>query len=83
MGGYYINFCFDELCYNDDEITGNFSSDDFDVYCSFSYSRVSGKCDIYNNNKPVEEIEPLPIWFLLRKLKETGELNERESRICY
>lgn len=83
MGGYYINFRFDELCYDKDEIIGKFSASDDDVYCSFSYNRNTEKCEIYDNNKPVEEIEPLPIWFLLRKLEKTGKLNIRESRICF
>lgn len=83
MSGYYINFYFRELCYDDDEITGEFSAPDNGVECSFSYNRRTDECKIWNNNRPLEEIEPLPVFFLLRKLKETGKLNERESRICY
>lgn len=80
---YYINFYFREICYDEEEIMGEFSAPDNDVRCFFSYNRHTGKCIIWDNNKPVEEIEPLPIFWLLRKLEETGKLNERESRICY
>lgn len=80
---HYINFYFRELCYDDDEITGVFSAPDSDVKCSFSYNRHTEECRIWNNNRPVEEIEPLPIYWLLRKLEKDGKLNERESRICY
>lgn len=83
MPGYYINFYFRELCYDDNEIVGAFSAPDCDTRCSFSYDRRTGECEIWNNNRPVEEIEPLPIWYLLRKLSVEGSLNERESRICY
>lgn len=80
---HYINFYFRELCYDDDEITGEFSAPDSGVECSFSYNRHTEECRIRNNNKPVEEIKPLPIHWLLRKLEKDGKLNERESRICY
>lgn len=80
---HYINFYFREICYDEDEIIGEFSAPDYDVRCSFSYNRHTEECEIWNNNKPIEEIEPLPIFWLLRKLKETGKLNERESRICF
>ena len=81
--GHYINFHFSEICYDDDEIIGEFSAPDSDVQCSFLYNRHTDEYLIWNNNKPPEEIKPLPIYWLLRKLKETGKLNERESRICY
>ncbi len=81
--GYYINFYFRELSYDDDEIAGEFSAPDSGVECSFSYNRHTEECEIWNNNCPLEEIDPLPVFFLLRKLKESGKLNERESRICY
>ncbi|MBD5113302.1 MAG: hypothetical protein HDT42_12350 [Ruminococcaceae bacterium] len=80
---YYINFYFRGICYDEDEITGEFSAPDHNVQCSFLYNRHTEECKIRNNNKPIEEIEPLPIFWLLRKLKETGKLNERESRECY
>ena len=83
MPGYYINFIFKDLCYDDDEIVGVFSASDCDVKCSFSYDRRTDRCRIWNNTKPVGEIEPLPIFWLLQKLKEKGKLKERESRICY
>lgn len=81
--GYYINFVFRELCYDDEEIIGVFDARDCDVWCRFSYDRNTNECEIWENNKPREEIEPLPIRFLTRKLEETGTLNEQESRICY
>lgn len=83
MPGYYINFYFRELCYDDDEIIGEFSAPDYDTECSFSYDRHTGECEIWNNNRPLEETEPLPIWYLLQKLRDEGSLNERESRICF
>ena len=80
---YYINYYFKELAYDDTTIIGKFFAPDWDVNCSFSYDRVSEKLHIWNNNKPTNEILPLPIHWLLWKLEKTGKLNENESKISY
>lgn len=79
----YINFYFKNLSYNDNTIEGDFSSLDLDVRCKFVYNRKSEDVQIFDNNKPIEEITPLPIWWLKLKLKENGKLNESESKISY
>lgn len=56
---------------------------DLDVRCKFVYNRKSEDVQIFDNNKPIEEITPLPIWWLKLKLKENGKLNESESKISY
>ena len=80
---YYINFYFQDLVYDEKSIAGKFLSKDDDVSCSFLYDRSNGKCDIWDNNKPVEEITPLPIHWLLYKLEKEGRLKEKESKISY
>lgn len=79
----YINYYFSGLSYNDQEIKGKFSAPDYGVSCCFSYNRNTQESRIWDNNKPVQEITPLPIHWLLYKLKENGSLNENESKISY
>ena len=38
---------------------------------------------IFNNNKPIEEITPIPIWWLFRQLDKNGFLNETEAKTSY
>lgn len=56
---------------------------DLDVQCKFRYNRITGQCEIWNNNKPVEQITPSPVWWLDKKLKENGILHSSESKISY
>ena len=79
----YINFYFKNITYNEQQISGDFLSPDVDVSCSFSYNRLTQKCELRNNSKPLEEIEPLPIYWLLNKLEENGTLKTSESKISY
>lgn len=61
-----------------------FSSPDSDVYCEFLYDREKKEfVEIWNNRKPVEDILPIPIWWLDKKLDENGKLNKNESKISY
>lgn len=80
---YYINFYFQNLIYDESHIMGKFLSKDDDVSCSFLYDRNSKETEIWDNNKPIEEVTPLPIHWLLYKLKTVGEIKENESKISY
>lgn len=80
---YYINFYFKELEYTEDFYTGIFSAPDYDVYCEFLYDRKNDTIDIWNNNKPVDEILPIPVYWLDRRLEENGILRENENKISY
>ncbi len=82
---YYINYRFKNIIYDDDIIMGCFSvlECDGDVECDFVYDRNTESIDLYNENKAKEEILPIPIHWLLYKLKEQGYLNENESKISY
>ena len=78
----YKNFRFKNLKHNDSVVSGSFESADLDVYCDFIFYMNDMTIDVFNNNKPVDEIMPLPVWWLIRKLRENGELKESESRQC-
>ncbi len=79
----YINFYFDDLTYDDSTFLGQFRAPDYDVKCEFEYDRKSGKINIWNNNKTIEEIGVIPIWFLNFKLQKNGVLNEKEYKISF
>lgn len=79
----YINFYFKNIIYDEKSILADFLSRDDDVFCSFEYDLQTGECRIWNNNKPIEEITPLPVYWLKRKLERDGVLKENEHRICY
>ena len=81
----YINFYFENLKTNWSEatITGTFKSPDDQVYCDFVYHVGDDTFEISNNNKPAEEILPLPIWWLYKKYEENGYIKDKECRICY
>lgn len=84
MGSYYINFYFKNIEYDEGFYGGEFSSPDSDVHCEFLYDRATKEfIDIWNNSKPVDEILPIPIWWLDKKLEENGELRKNESKISY
>ena len=80
---HYINFYFKKLVYDEETIMGVFISRDDDITCSFSCNRKTRQCDIWDNNKTIEEIIPLPVYWLELKLEEKGYLNENESKISY
>ncbi len=84
MGGFYINFYFKNIEYDEGFYGGVFSSPDSDVYCEFLYDREKKEfVEIWNNSKPVEDILPIPIWWLDKKLEENGKLNINECKISY
>ena len=83
MAGSYINFCFKNIEYDDQVYCGIFEARDYGVYCEFFYDRKTKDIDVWNNNVPVEEILPIPVWWLERKLKENGKLKKLEARTCY
>lgn len=80
---YYINYYFRNLTYNDHWIRGRFEAPDWDVRCCFRYDRETEVCTIWDSNKPVEEITPLPIHWLLWKLEKNNMLNVNESKVSY
>lgn len=80
---HYINFYFKELEYNQKTITGVFTAPDCDVYCRFVLYRDSNTYDIFDNNKPEEDIIPIPFYWILKKLEESGELRKTEAKISY
>ena len=84
MSGFYINFYFKNIEYDDGFYGGEFSSPDSDVYCKFLYDRKTQEfIDIWNNSKPIDDILPIPIWWLDMRLEENGELRKNESKISY
>lgn len=79
----YINFCFKNLIYDDTCFCGEFSAIDSNVFCKFIFNRKTEEFDIWDNNKSICEILPLPIWWLEKKLLENGKLKDTECRICH
>lgn len=79
----YINFCFKNIEYDTKSYMANFSCPDAGVECNFFYNRDTGEIDIWDNNLPVEEILPIPIGWLDRRLKENGCLRNIEYKISY
>ena len=50
VGGFYTNFYFKNIEYDDGFYGGEFLSPDFDVYCEFLYDRKAQEfIDIWNN----------------------------------
>lgn len=80
---FYINYFFENIRYDEKFYCAKFSCPDLDVQCNFRYNRITGQCEIWNNNKPVEQITPIPVWWLDKKLKENGILHSSESKISY
>ena len=56
---------------------------DSETECRFIYDRITKEVIIGDNNKPAEEILPIPVWWLDRKLSENEKRNEHERRICW
>ena len=80
---HYINFYFKELEYDDEIIMGEFEAPDSDVYCRFILYRDNNTYDVFDNNKPVDDIVPIPFYWILRKLEENGNLRKTEAKISY
>ena len=80
---YYINFYFKELEYDENTIMGVFSAPDNDVFCRFILDINSNTYEIFDNNKPEEDIIPIPFYWILKKLEESGELRKTEAKISY
>ena len=80
---YYINYYFKDLIYDNDYYLGAFSAPDNDVFCEFEYNRHTKQFRIWNNNRSIEEIMPIPIWWLNRKLEQNGHLRSNENKISY
>ena len=83
MASCYINFYFKNIEYDDQAYIGTFEAPDLDVYCEFFYDRKTEDIEVWNNSIPVEEILPIPIWWLDYTLEESGKLRKLEAHICY
>ncbi len=80
---YYINYCFKNIQYDDSIYMGTFESTDFNVACKFIYDRKTKKIEIWDNNKPIEDILPLPIHWLDWQLEKNGKLNTNEHKVSW
>lgn len=80
---HYINFRFRQLSYDDACYTGIFEAEDDGVFCCFRYDRQTGETVLTECSRPAEEILPLPIRWLDRRLAENGTLRETEARVCF
>ena len=80
---YYINYYFKNLIYDDGYYLGIFSAPDNHVFCEFEYNRLTKVFRIWNNNKPITEILPIPIEWLDYKLEQHGLLRNNESKISF
>ena len=82
---FYINYVFSEIEYDDTMFKGVFETwgEEDGVFCRFSHNRKTNQTIIWDNNKPIIEITPLPIHWLEFKLSRNGKLNKRESKISY
>ena len=79
----YINFYFKEIEYDSKSYMAKFLCPDAGVECNFFYDRDTGEIDVWDNSMPVEEILPIPIGWLDRRLKENGSLRDTEYKISY
>jgi hypothetical protein len=80
-GHYYINYYFENVKYDDKSFIAHFRAPEYDVECDFIFDRDTGDILISNNNKPVEEILPIPVHWLQMKLEENGTLRDFENKI--
>lgn len=80
---YYINYLFENIKYDETSYCADFSSPDAGVSCTFRYDRITGRCEIWNNNKPLEQIAPIPVWWLEKRLRENGMLRSSEGKYSY
>ena len=84
MGAYYINYYFHNIEYDDGFYGGEFSAPDYRVYCKFLYDRETKEfIDIWDNTQPIDEILPIPIWWLDNKLEKNGKLGKHEGKESY
>ena len=82
MGAYYINYYFHNIEYDDGFYGGEFSAPDYRVYCKFLYDRETKEfIDIWDKTQPIDEILPIPIWWLDNKLEQNGKLGKHESKV--
>lgn len=80
---HYINYCFKNIQYDDNIYMGTFISTDYDVICNFIYNRQTKEIEIFDNNKPIEDISPLPIHWLDWELEKNGKLKTNEYKNCW
>ncbi|WP_298482074.1 hypothetical protein [uncultured Ruminococcus sp.] len=82
---YYINYVFSEIEYDDTMFSAVFETwgEEDNVFCRFFHNRKTTQTVIWDNNKPIDDISPLPIHWLEFKLSENGKLNSREAKISY
>ena len=83
MRGFYINFFFRNIVYDDGFYGGQFLSTDDDVSCQFLYDRRTKEFLVWDNNKPEKDILPIPVWWLDYKLEKNGFLKANESKISF
>ena len=75
---------FHNIEYDDGFYGGEFSALDDRVYCMFLYDRETKEfIDIWDNTQPIDEILPIPIWWLDKNLEKNGELGKHESKVSY
>lgn len=79
----YINFSFENIEYDEKFYRARFSCRDLGVECEFRYNRITREIDVWENTQPVEEILPIPIYWLDLKLMKNGMLRAKEYKISY
>lgn len=77
----YINYYFRELKMNGNVVSGIFDAPDSEVNCKFRYNIETHQFEIWDYNKPKEEILPIPFYWLNMKLEENGVLENTEYKI--
>ncbi len=82
-GRYYINYYFENIEYDENMYKAHFRAPDAKVECDFVFDRKTGEIQLGNNNKPVEEILPIPVHWLDMKLEDNGVLRDHEYKISY
>ena len=65
----YINFYFKNIEYDSKSYMAKFSCLDVGVEYNFFYNRDIGEIEVWDNSVPVEEILPIPIGWLDRRLQ--------------
>ncbi len=79
-GHYYINFYFENIEYDEKTYSAHFRAPDYDTECDFVYDRETDEILVMHNNKSVEDILPIPVYWLEKRLKENGSLRDHESK---
>ena len=80
---YYINFYFKELTTEGEFASGIFECPDLDVFCRFYYNMKNKEYKIWDNNIALEELLPIPFYWLDKKMDERGFLNKTEAKISF